>query len=89
MSLTSACEVSLLSAFKHDEEKKGKRVALDLSKTVTKTDKSNCLLLQGLTKIDNQSNKVSKFCFLYIWSEKMLFLKLKLLTLVGKIWLPY
>ena len=34
--------------------------------TVTKTDRSNCLLLWGHSKIDNQSNEVSEFCF-YIW----------------------
>lgn len=48
-------------------EKKWKRVDQDLSKTVTKTDKSNCLLLLGLTKIDNQSNEVNKFCILYLY----------------------
>lgn len=56
--------MSLLSAFKRDE--KEKNADLDLSKTVTKTDKSNCLLLWGLTKIDNQSNEVSKICFFYL-----------------------
>jgi hypothetical protein len=63
--------VPLLSAFKHDEGKKKKkererekeRVALDLTNTVTKTDRSNCLLLWGHIKIDNQSNEVSEFCF--------------------------
>lgn len=74
MSLAYGCEVSLLSAFKRDEERKNeKKVALDLPKTVTKTDKSNCLLLRGLTKIDTQSNQVSNFCFFYIWLKRCYF----------------
>lgn len=66
------------------KEKKNERVALDPSKTITKTDKSNCLLLQGHTKIDNQSNEVSKFYFFYIWLEKILFLKFQITNINGK-----